>query len=205
VQGSDFPFAVDLISKYPDQVSELISIGGRPCLPGGLNVDGEGRWQGFFVSMAQKAPHMVQFASRALMAMSRRIGPEAMLRQLCRDSPSDLALLENEEMKQILVANINLMAAKSTNAAGAFAREYIAFQEDWSDRVLATSNIPVQIFIAEEDPTVDLDSIPRLRRAYPWIEIEVLKNAGLALVYQKPEMLIPLMAQAAKNAVQSSG
>lgn len=205
VQGSDFPFAVDLISKYPDQVSELISIGGRPCLPGGLNVDGEGRWQGFFVSMAQKAPHMVQFASRALMAMSRRIGPEAMLRQLCRDSPSDLALLENEEMKQILVANINLMAAKSTNAAGAFAREYIAFQEDWSDRVMATSNIPVQIFIAEEDPTVDLDSIPRLRRAYPWIEINVLKNAGLALIYQKPEKLIPLMAQAAKNAVQSSG
>ena len=153
VQGSDFPFAADLISKHPEQVTELISIGGRPCLPGGLNVDGSGRWQKFFVSMARNAPHMVQFASKAVMAMSRQIGPEAMLRQLCKDSPSDLALLDTEEMKQVLVANIRMMAEKSTNAAGAFAMEYAAFQVDWSDRMMATRKIPVQIFLAEEDPT----------------------------------------------------
>lgn len=204
VQGSDFPFAVDLIAKHPDLVSELISIGGRPCLPGGLNVDGEGRWQRFFVSMAQKAPHMVQFASKAVMAMSRRIGPEAMLRQLCKDSPSDLALLETEEMTQILVANINMMAAKSANAAGAFAMEYIAFQKDWSDSVMATHNIPVKIFLAEEDPTVDLNAIPNLRSTYPWIEINVVEKAGLALIYQKSDLLIPLMAESAKNAATSS-
>ncbi len=200
VQGSDFPFAVDLISKYPGLITELISVGGRPCLPGGVNVDGEGRWQRFFVSMAQKAPHMVRFSSKALMAMSRRIGPEAMLRQLCKESPSDLLLLETVEMKQILEANISLMAAKSTNAAGAFALEYIAFQADWSDRVMATKVIPVRIYLAEEDPTVDLRAIPKLREAYPWIEIEVLENAGLALMYQKHEKLIPLMAEAAMRA-----
>ena len=199
IQGSDFPFAVDLIAKHPGLISELIGIGGRPCLPGGLNVDGEGRWQRFFVSMAQKAPHMVQFASKALMAMSRRIGPEAMLRQLCKDSPSDLALLETDEMKQILVDNINMMAAKSTNSARAFAMEYTAFQKDWSDCVMSTQNIPVQIFLAEEDPTVNLDSIPKLRAAYPWIKIYVVPKAGLALIYQKPDMLIPLMAEAAKR------
>lgn len=204
VQGSDFPFAADLISKHPELVSELIGIGGRPCLPGGLNVDGAGRWQRFFVSMAQNAPHMVQFASKAVMAMSRRIGPEAMLRQLCKDSPSDLALLDTEEMKQILVANISLMAEKSTNAAGAFAMEYTAFQADWSDRMMATQNIPVQILLAEEDPTVDLGSIPKLREAYPWIEIEVLQKAGLALIYQKPQRIIPLMAEAATRAVMNS-
>jgi len=203
VQGSDFPFAVDLISKHPEMVSELISVGGRPCLPGGTSVDGEGRWQRFFVSMAQRAPHMVQFASMALMAMSRRIGPEAMLRQLCKDSPADLALLNTEEMKQILVANINLMAAESTNAAGAFAMEYIAFQEDWSDCVMTTQTMPVRIFLADEDPTVDLHAIPKLQEAYPWINIEVVQNAGLALMYQQFDVLIPLMADAAKDATQS--
>ena len=199
-----FPFATDLISKHPELVSELIGVGGRPCFPGGSNVDGEGRWQRFFVSMAQNSPHMAQFASKALMAMSRRIGPEAMLRQLCRDSPSDLAILETEEMKQVLVANISLMAGRSSNAAGTFAKEYIAFQVDWSDRVMATQNIPVQIFLAVEDPTVDLDAIPKLRQAYPWMKIEVVQNAGLALIYQKSEQLIPLMAQAAKRAATSS-
>jgi DNA-binding CsgD family transcriptional regulator/pimeloyl-ACP methyl ester carboxylesterase len=204
VQGSDFPFAVDLISKHPELVSELIGIGGRSCLPGGLNVDGAGRWQRFFVSMAQNAPHMVQFASKAVMAMSRRIGPEAMLRQLCKDSPSDLALLDTEEMKQILVANISLMAEKSTNSARAFAMEYTAFQVDWSDCMMATQNMPVQIFLAEEDPTVELGLIPKLREAYPWIEIEVLHKAGLALIYGKPEKIIPLMAQAATLAALNS-
>ena len=103
-------------------------------------------------------------------------------------------------MKKILEANIGLMAAKSTNAAGAFAMEYTAFQVDWSDRMMASQNIPVRIFLAEEDPTVDLASIPKLLEAYPWIEIEVLQNAGLALIYQKPDLLIPLMAEAAKRA-----
>ncbi|MGJ8533749.1 MAG: LuxR C-terminal-related transcriptional regulator [Alphaproteobacteria bacterium] len=200
VQGSDFPFAADLIAKQPDIVSELIGIGGRPCLPGGLNVDGAGRWQKFFVSTARNSPHLVRFASKAVMAMCKRIGPEAMLRQLCKDSPSDLALLEREEMKQILVANIRLMAGEATNAARAFAMEYIAFQEDWSDSVMATRHIRVQIFLAEEDPTIDIGSIPKLQEAYPWIEFEVVPEAGLALIYQKPEKLIPLMADAAKRA-----
>lgn len=201
VQGSDFPFAADLIANHPQFVSELIGIGARPCLPGGLNMDGAGRWQRFFVSTARNSPHLVQFASKAVMAMCKRIGPQAMLRQLCKDSPSDLALLETEEMRQVLVANISLMAGKSTNAARAFAREYIAFQEDWSDRVMASRDMRVQIFLAQEDPTIDLGSLPKLQEAYPWMEFEVLSNAGLALIYQKPEKLIPLMAEAAKRAV----
>ncbi|MEE9429113.1 MAG: LuxR C-terminal-related transcriptional regulator [Paracoccaceae bacterium] len=199
VQGTDFPFAADLIAKRPDIVSELIGIGARPCMPGGLNAEGAGRWQKFFVSTARNAPHLVQFASKAVMAMCKRIGPKAMLRQLCKDSPADLALLETEEMKQVLVANINLMAGKSTNAARAFAMEYVAFQEDWSDSIMATRHIPVQIFLAAEDPTLDLSSVPKLQETYPWMRFEVMQKAGLALMYQKPKILIPLLAEAAKR------
>ena len=75
--------------------------------------------------------------------MSRRIGPEAMLRQLCKDSPADLAIVESEEIRPVLVANISLMASNSTNAAGAFAMEYIAFQKDWSPLMMATSLLDV--------------------------------------------------------------
>lgn len=199
-QGTDFPFAADLIANKPECISELIGIGARPCLPGGEHVDGAGRWQKFFVSTAQNAPHLVQFASRAVMAMCKRIGPEAMLHQLCKDSPADLALLQVEEMKQVLVANISLMAGKSTNAARAFAREYVAFQTDWSGNVVATRHIPVKIFLAQEDPTIDLGSLPKLQKAYPWMEFEVVPNAGLALMYQEPCRLITHMADAAGRA-----
>ena len=99
VQGSDFPFAVDLIAKSPQIVSELIAIGGQLPLPDGQSVEGTGRWQKFFVLTARNAPHLIQFASKSVMAMCRRIGPEAMLRQLCKDSKSDLLLVEVEEMK----------------------------------------------------------------------------------------------------------
>jgi len=153
------------------------------------------------VSTARDAPHLAQFASRAVMAMSRKIGPEAMLRTLCKHSPADLALLDNEEMKQVLVANISLMSGKSTNAARAFAMEYIAFQEDWTDLVRATQQIPVQLFLAEEDPTIDLGAIPTFQNAYPWIGFEVVNGAGLALTFQKAEKLIPLIAEAAKRAI----
>jgi pimeloyl-ACP methyl ester carboxylesterase/DNA-binding CsgD family transcriptional regulator len=199
-QGTDFPFAADLIAHRPDCVSELIGVGARPCLPGGEHLDGAGRWQRFFLSTAQKAPHLVQFASRAVMAMCKRIGPEAMLQQLCKDSPADLALLQIEEMKQVLVANITLMAGKSTNAARAFASEYIAFQKDWSQSVMAMRSMRVQIFLAEQDPTIDLAALPRLQQAYPWMEFEVVANAGLALMYQEPDKLITVMAEAAKRA-----
>jgi pimeloyl-ACP methyl ester carboxylesterase len=204
VQGSDFPFAADMIAHKPGVITELISIGGRPCLPGGQSIDGLGLWQKFFVSAAQKSPHLVDFASSAVMAMSKRIGPEAMLRKLCKDSPADLALLETDEFKQVLVANIELMAGKSANSARAFAREYSAFQQDWSDRVPATAHIPVRVFLAEEDPTVDLAALPMLKAAYPWMQVDVLANAGLALVFQHPETLIPIMAEAARRAASGA-
>lgn len=204
VQGSDFPLAADLIAKRPERISELIGIGASPCLPGGKPIDGSGRWQKFFVSTARNAPHLAQFASKAVMAMCKRIGPEAMLRQLCKESPSDLVLLETEEMRQILVANISLMAGEATNAAQAFALEYIAFQEDWSDRLLATRNIPVQLFLAEEDPTLDLGLIPKFQAAYPWMSIEVIPKTGLALMYQKPDKLIPIMADAARRSASNT-
>lgn len=204
VQGSDFPFAADMIAHRPGVITELIGIGGRPCLPGGQSIDGLGLWQKFFVSAAQKSPHLVDFASSAVMAMSKRIGPEAMLRKLCKDSPADLALLETDEFKQVLVANIELMAGKSANSARAFAREYSAFQQDWSDRVPATANIPVRVFLAEEDPTVDLAALPMLKAAYPWMQVDVLANAGLALVFQHPETLIPIMAEAARRAASGA-
>jgi DNA-binding CsgD family transcriptional regulator/pimeloyl-ACP methyl ester carboxylesterase len=199
-QGSDFPFAVDLVAKHPDLVSEVLGFGARPCLPGGLQVNGAGRWQRFFVTTARNSPHLAQFASHAVMAMCKRIGPDAMLRQLCKDSPADLALLENEEIRRVLAANLSLMAGKSTNAARAFAMEYIAFQADWSDLVMATRPIPVQLFLAQEDPTIDLNAIPKFQQSYPWIAFEVVQDAGLALTFQHPEKLIPLMAKAASRA-----
>lgn len=96
------------------------------------------------------------------------------------------------------------MAGKSHNAARAFAREYTAFQENWSDRIAATRDIPVHIYLAEEDPTLDIDAIPQLEDAYPWMSFNLVQNAGLALVFQRPGTWVPIMAEAAKRAASAT-
>lgn len=201
-QGTDFAFAADLAERHAGTVTSIIGAGGRPCLPGGAQIGGSGRWQRFFVAAARGAPHLAEFASMAVMEMARRIGPEAMLRRLCKDSPADLALLEDHEMRQVLMANIALMAEDAAGAARAFAREYIAFQGDWSASVAATRDLPVHLLIAEEDPTFNVAEIPRLRDAYPWMDIEVVPNAGLALTFQICRRLVPMFVETARAAAK---
>lgn len=200
VLGTDFPLAADLVARHPALVSELVGVGGRPCLPGGEHVHGAGRWQRFFVRAARHHPKLLEFASSSVMAMSRRLGPAAMLRRLCADSPADLALLDVEEVACVLRANIDLMASGSANAGRAFAMEYLAFHADWSDRMAAMRHVRVRVLVAAEDPTFDVDELPRLRDAYPWIEFEVVPDAGLALIYQIPDRLVPMLAEAARRA-----
>jgi len=43
-----------------------------------------------------------------------------------------------------------------------------------------------------------------LKAAYPWMQVDVLANAGLALVFQHPETLIPIMAEAARRAASGA-
>ncbi len=203
VHGSDFPVAADFIASQPDMVSELIGIGARPCLPNGLDAQGPGQWQRFFVWAARHNLGLARFAATAVMMMAKRIGPEAMLQKLCQESPADLALLESEDVKQVLIANLTLMAGPSTNAAQAFAMEYIAFHADWSHLMQYMRHTPARIFIAEQDPTIDVSAVSELRSAYPWMQFEIIPNAGLALIYQRHDKLIPIMADAAKHAKAS--
>ncbi|MEO1536224.1 MAG: LuxR C-terminal-related transcriptional regulator [Pseudomonadota bacterium] len=202
VQGTDFPFAMALSRHYPALVSEVFAIGGKPCLPDGTQVEARGLWQRFFVAAAQHNPSLLTFASNAVMAMSRRVGNETMLKRLCRDSGADLACLNIPDIKEALVTNIAMMAHSSPNIGQAFAREHLAFQEDWSAEVEACRNVPIRVFIAREDPTIDISQVPRLQQAWPWMSFEIVEDAGLALMFQHHRHLIPLLGHAAMNVSQ---
>ncbi len=51
-----------------------------------------------------------------------------------------------------------------------------------------------------QDPSMDVATIAEYREAYPWIEIEVIAEAGQLLLYQHFDRVIPLAADAAKRA-----
>ncbi len=195
--GNDLVFAVDLIAAHPNVIPELIGICARPCLPGDVQLLGTGAWQRFFMSTAKFAPQLVHFGSKAAVAMGKRMGMEAMHRKLCKDSPADLALLEDDEIRPVVLNNSSMVASRDTNAAQAFAMEYIAIEQDWSDKMVAICDTPMQILLAEQDPTIDLSYIEQIREAYPWITLEVIDGTGQFLIFQRYADLIPQIAEAA--------
>lgn len=195
--GNDLVFAVDLIAKWPERIPELIGICARPCLPDNVQLLGTGAWQRFFMSTAKHAPKIVHFGSKAAVAMGKRMGMEAMHQKLCKDSPADLALLDSDEMRPVVLSNSSMVASTTTNAAQAFAMEYIAIEQDWSAVMLQARETPMQILFGEQDPTIDLASVEKIRAAYPWIELEVIEGTGQFLMYQKYRELIPMFAKIA--------
>jgi len=50
---------------------------------------------------------------------------------------------------------------------------------------------------------MDMASIAAYRETYPWIDIEVIPEAGQMMIYQHFDRIIPKLADAAKSAQTS--
>jgi len=200
VQGNDLIFAADLAAHHPERVSEIIGLGARPYLAHDRHYSGMAKWHRFFLSTAKHAPHLLNFTSKAAVAMARRVGLVEMFRQLNHSSPADLAMLNDEELLKVLVANAELVAGKNTNVAQAYAMELLQTESDWSEIMMAAQETKTWFISGAEDPAADMATIAEYRENYPWVEIEVIQDAGQLLIYQHHEMVIPRLAEAAKRA-----
>ncbi|MGJ8610854.1 MAG: LuxR C-terminal-related transcriptional regulator, partial [Octadecabacter sp.] len=199
-QGNDLIFAVDLATKNSDVVSEIIGLAARPNLPGDRHYSGMGKWHRFFLSTAKHAPHLLRFTAKAAVSMAKRIGVAEMFRQMNKGSPSDMALLLDAGMSQVLVANAELIAGQTTDVSQAFAMELMETEADWSDLMIRAKATKTWFVNGTEDPATDIATISEFRETYPWINIEVFPNAGQLLLFQHYETLIPRIAEAARNA-----
>ena len=199
-QGNDLIFAADFAAQFPHIVSELIGICARPCLPGDRHYSGMGKWHRFFLSTAKHAPHLLKFTTKAAVALAKRIGSVEMFRQMNQRSPADLALLEDKDLLPVLLANAELIAGKDTDVAQAYAMEILQTESQWSHLLAQCEGIKTWFINGAEDPATDVATISDYREAYPWIDIEVVQDAGQMMVYQHYETLIPRIAKAAKAA-----
>lgn len=198
-QGNDLIFAADLASHHPEVVSEIIGICARPSLPGDRHYSGMGKWHRFFLSTAQHAPHLLKFTSKAVFAMARRLGPMEMFRQTNQSSPADLKLLEDDAVVPVLIANAELIVGKSNDVAQAYTHEILATEADWSALMKNCADTKIWCVNGGQDPATDIATIAEYREAYPWINIEVIPDAGQLLVFQHYETLIPRITAAAKD------
>ncbi len=198
-QGNDLIFAADFAAHFPQRISELIGICARPCLPGDRHYSGMGAWHRFFLSTAKHAPHLLKFTTKAAVTMAKRIGVTEMFRQMNKNAPADLALLEDEALHQVLIANAELIAGQSTDVSQAYAMEILQTESQWSHLLDQCEGIKTWFMNGAEDPATDVATIADYRETYPWIEIEVVPDAGQLLVYQHFKTLIPRLAKAAHS------
>lgn len=199
-QGNDLIFAADFGAEFPGMVSELIGICARPSLPGDRHYAGMGHWHRFFLSTAKHAPHLLKFTTKAAVSMARRIGVTEMFRQMNRRSPADLALISDEDLHPVLIANAELIAGQRTDVTQAYTMEILQTESQWTHLLERCAVIKTWFVNGAEDPATDIATIAEYREAYPWIEIEVVPDAGQMLIYQHYETLIPRIASAAHAA-----
>ncbi len=200
-QGNDLIFAADFAAHHPNMISEIIGLCARPSLPGDFHYSNMGVWHRFFLSTARHAPHLLRFTTKAAVSMGRRIGSIDMFRQMNKSSPSDLLLLEDEALTTILTENAELIAGPDVDITQAYTMEILATEAPWSDLMNAIKGIRTWFVNGGEDPATDVATISEYRDAYPWIDIEVIANAGQLMIYQHYEALLPRIAEAAQQRV----
>ena len=198
-QGNDLLFATDFAVHFPEMISEIVGICARPSLPGDRHYSGMAKWHRFFLSTAKHAPHLLKFTTKAAVTMAKRIGVTEMFRQMNQRSPADLRLIDDDELRPVLISNAELIAGKSTNVAQAYAMEILATEAQWSDLIFQCKETKTWFVNGAEDPATDIATIAEYRETYPWIDIEVLPDAGQMLIFQRYDALIPRIADAAKG------
>lgn len=198
-QGNDLIFAADFTCNHPDMVSEIIGLCARPSLPGDQHYSGMAKWHRFFLSTAKHSPHLLRFTVKACFAIARRLGPVEMFRQINQSSTADMNLFKDEAIQLVLTANAELIVGKTTDLEQAYTQEILASEADWSDLMLKCADTKMWFVNGGQDPATDIATIARYRETYPWIDIEVIPDAGQILIYQHYDTLIPRIAAAAKN------
>ncbi len=198
-QGNDLIFALDFAQHYRDRTQQIIGLGSRLPLTTDIQYSGMGKWHRFILSTARYAPHLLYFSAKAAFILGRKIGREQMFKNVHQSSPADIAIQEKPEIKQTLLESSQLSLSEDHTAAFAYAKELFATESDWTELVQQTKDIPAWYVSGDEDPLGDPATIAAYREAYPWINIEVVDNAGQLLFYQKFEELIPRIAESISN------
>lgn len=199
-QGNDLIFAVDLAAAKPGLISEIIGICARPYLKGDKHYARMGKWHRFFLSTGKHSPHLLHFTTKAVISMARKIGVVEMFRHANKDSAADMALTHDKVHGPVLAANTELIVGTKEGVAQAYTMELMTSEADWSDLVIAARDTPTWFVNGLEDPAYDVGTIADYRESYPWIDIEVVPNAGQMLIYQHFMDLIPRVAKCAKAA-----
>ncbi|MFK7967289.1 MAG: LuxR C-terminal-related transcriptional regulator [Burkholderiaceae bacterium] len=200
VQGNDMLFALEFALSNRARISTIIGLGARLPLPSKLQYPGMAKWHRFLLSNARHTPHLLYFTCKAAFTLGRKVGSEALFRNVYKNSPADLAMGNDAELLATLMESSKLALSESRDAAFVFARELLETESNWSNIVEQSKDIPMWFVSGLQDGMTDPQTLASYEEYYPWIEIERFADAGQHIFFQKYRELIPRIAESAHQA-----
>ena len=200
VQGNDMLFALDFALAHRARISTIIGLGARLPLPSKLQYPGMAKWHRFLLSNARHTPHLLYFTCKAAFTLGRKVGSEALFRNVYKNSPADLAMGNDAALLATLMESSKLALSESRDAAFVFARELLETESNWSNLVEESKDIPMWFVSGLQDAMTAPETLASYEDFYPWIEIERYADAGQHIFFQKYRELIPRIAESAHQA-----
>lgn len=197
VQGNDMLFALDFALANRARISTIIGLGARFPLPSELQYPGMGKWHRFLLSNARHTPHLLYFTCKAAFTLGRKVGSEALFRNVHKNSPADLAMGDDPELLATLLESSKLALNESSTTAFVFAKELQETESNWANLVEAAKDIPMWFVAGLQDASANAKTIAAYQEFYPWVQIETHADAGQHIFFQKYADLIPRIAQTA--------
>lgn len=177
--------AVNLISAAPERFSALVQAPATFPLETRAQFERMDKWHRFTNGAARFTPRVFPFFIKAGFHFARRLGKRGFLEVVYADSPGDMATISDPEALEALILGSEVTFSPGISAHRAFAQHVIAYAGSrWADRLRALEGrLPVHALQGVDDPFCRPETLEEMRAAYPWIEIEVIENAGELLLF----------------------
>lgn len=188
-QGADLRFAMNLSIIRPGLISGIVGCAAQLPLRRRAQYDRMDRWQRFTLANARYAPKILPFWIHAAFMFARRKGKDAFFLHVNAGSPPDMAMLEHPETREALLLGSEICLSRDFTAHEAFTLECIGSERDWSS-VVHACKVPVLLLQADQDPRTPLPTTEEYRAEYPALAIEVVRDTGQLLFFQKWEMVL---------------
>jgi len=177
--------ACNLIAAAPERFSALVQAPATFPLETRAQFERMDKWHRFTNGAARFTPRVFPFFIKAGFHFAQRLGKRGFLRVVYADSPGDMATISDPEALEALIVGSEVTFSPGFSAHRAFAQHVIAYAGSrWADRLRALEGrLPVHALQGVDDPYCRPETLAEMRAAYPWIEIEVIANAGELLLF----------------------
>lgn len=186
----------------PCNACGLVSVSGGVPIVAQAQFDAMTRRQRLVAYTARFAPSVLPFVLNAGIRQIRGGGEETFMRSLYENAPVDLAVLEDDAIRALVLDGYRFSVAQGHLA---FATDSHHVVRDWTGMFEDTAPVPVHLIHGAHDPVVAPESVRAFADLHgPRVVLTEIENAGQLVFYQSPEQVLRIVSDMA-SAVSQDG